>query len=87
MIQEGILIQGLRGLGGSPIFAVLVKLVLVADVDVEANTLEETIATGKTWGRTDIVTLDSAAAESDSKVSVRLQPLFVWRILAHPSGL
>lgn len=55
-----------------PTFSVQTRLVLVADVEVEAeaDTLEEAIEIGKTWTMKDIVKLDPAASECDSKLRV-----------------
>ena len=53
-----------------PTFTVQVRVVLVADVEVEAPSLEDAIAFGKEFKLKDVVTLDSAASECDSKVSV-----------------
>lgn len=54
----------------TPTFTVQCKLVVVLDVEVEAPTLEEAIAIGKSWSREDLVTLDDSATEYDSKTTV-----------------
>lgn len=53
-----------------PTWTVQTKVVLVADVEVEADTLEDAIALGKTWKLRDVISLDEAATEGDSKVTI-----------------
>jgi hypothetical protein len=51
-------------------FTVQVRVVVIGDLDVVADSLEEALSLGRTWTRNDIVTLATAATEADSSVTV-----------------
>ena len=51
-------------------FTVQVRLVLIADVEVEADSLEDALALGKDWSSKDVVVMDAAASECDSSLKV-----------------
>jgi hypothetical protein len=52
------------------LFTVQVKVIMVADVEVEADSLEDALALGKTWNLKDVVTLNSAVSECDSAIEL-----------------
>ena len=51
-------------------FTVQVRLVLIADVEVESDSLEDALALGKGWSREDVVVMDDAVFEYDSSLKV-----------------
>jgi hypothetical protein len=53
-----------------PSFTVQARLVLIAEVEVEANSFEEALQLGKTWSRKDIVDMQPSTSEIDSKITL-----------------
>lgn len=53
-----------------PKYTVYVRLLSVVEVEVEADTVEEALAIGRTWERSDILTYTDDVSENDYSLRV-----------------
>lgn len=51
-------------------FTVQMRVVVLAEVEVEADSLEEAMSVGRKWLRKDIVNLEKGFSECDSSVTL-----------------